>query len=66
MEEHIKKWAEQFAYDKISIKNVGHSNFRVNLYIMKGDVIRFYSVSRSFYLEVSDDGTIKDKTLCKK
>ncbi len=66
MEEHIKKWADQFAYDKITIKNVGHDNYRVNLYVMSGEIVRFYSITRSFYLEVMEDGTIKDKTLCKK
>ncbi len=58
----VKRWANDHACDFCTVNNVGHSNYRVNLFISSGDIIRFNKLSRSFYVTVID-GIVKDCTL---
>jgi hypothetical protein len=58
----VRRWAEDHACDRFTIREVDKDKFRVNLYTESGDTIRISHLSRSFYLVVAD-GVIEDKTI---
>lgn len=58
----VRRWAEDHACDRFTMREVDKDKFRVNLYVESGDTIRVSKLSRSFYLVVNN-GVIEDKTI---
>jgi len=58
----VRKWADDHACDFFTVNHVGRSNYRVNLFLSSGELIRVDKLSRSFYVTVID-GVVKDCTL---